>query len=53
MLALPLRVAIVGIGTATPSIDITVQLVGKPRTLSRIDRALQVHRVIRYPDGRG
>ena len=40
MVALPLRVALSG-DTATPSIDVTVALVGKARTLSRIDRALE------------
>jgi glutamyl-tRNA synthetase len=40
MVALPLRVALTG-DTATPSIDITVQLIGKARTLARIDRAIQ------------
>ena len=38
-LAQPLRVAISG-AAATPSIDTTVRLVGKPRTLQRIRRAL-------------
>ena len=37
--ALPLRVALSG-DTATPSIDITVKLVGQSRTLQRIDRAI-------------
>ncbi len=37
--AQPLRVAIVG-RAASPGIDITLQLVGKPATLRRIDRAL-------------
>ena len=40
LVALPLRVALSG-GTATPSIDITVQLVGRERTQARIERALQ------------
>ncbi len=39
-IAQPLRVAISGIA-ATPSIDITVKLVGRERTLARIDRALE------------
>ncbi|MGI9316839.1 MAG: glutamate--tRNA ligase, partial [bacterium] len=38
-LALPLRVAISG-DAATPSIDATVKLVGKDRTLARISNAL-------------
>lgn len=38
--ALPLRVALSG-DTATPSIDITVKLVGRERTLQRIDRAIR------------
>ena len=38
--AIPLRVALSG-DTATPSIDITVKLVGKERTLDRIDRAIK------------
>lgn len=37
--AQPLRVAIVG-RAASPGIDVTLQLVGKPATLRRIDRAL-------------
>ena len=37
--AQPLRVAVSGSG-ASPSIEVTLQLVGKWRTLSRIDRAL-------------
>ena len=37
--AQPLRVAVSGSG-ASPSIDVTLQLVGKWRTLTRIDRAL-------------
>ncbi|TVQ88562.1 MAG: glutamate--tRNA ligase [Chromatiaceae bacterium] len=37
--AQPLRVAIVG-RAASPGIDITLQLVGKPATMRRIDRAL-------------
>lgn len=37
--ALPLRVALSG-GTATPSIDVTVNLVGRFRTLRRIRRAI-------------
>jgi len=37
--AQPLRVAIVG-RAASPGIDITLRLVGKPATLRRIDRAL-------------
>jgi glutamyl-tRNA synthetase len=35
----PLRVAVTG-GSVSPPIDITVELVGKDRTLERIDRAL-------------
>jgi glutamyl-tRNA synthetase len=35
----PLRVAVTG-GAGSPSLDITVALLGKPRTLQRIDRAL-------------
>ncbi len=38
-IAQPLRVAVSGV-SATPSIDITVELVGKERTLSRIELAL-------------
>jgi glutamyl-tRNA synthetase len=38
-LAIPLRVALAG-KAATPSIDATLALVGKDRTLARIDRAL-------------
>ncbi|HEX7028835.1 MAG TPA: glutamate--tRNA ligase [Gammaproteobacteria bacterium] len=37
--ALPLRVAVVG-SAMSPSIDITVELLGRKRTLARIDRAL-------------
>jgi glutamyl-tRNA synthetase len=37
--AMPLRVAVVG-RAASPSIDITLQLVGKEATLRRIDKAL-------------
>ena len=37
--AQPLRVAVSGSG-ASPSIEVTLQLVGKWRTLTRIDRAL-------------
>ena len=36
---MPLRVAVVGCG-ASPSIDITLQLLGKEKTLRRIDQAL-------------
>ena len=39
-LAQPLRVAVTGSGVS-PSIDVTVQLIGKPRTLSGIDKALK------------
>ena len=39
-LALPLRVAISG-DAATPSIDVTVKLVGRERTLERINKALK------------
>ena len=35
----PLRVAVTGSGMS-PSIDITVQLIGKPRTLGRLDKAI-------------
>lgn len=35
----PLRVAVTG-GGVSPPIDITLELVGQPRTLARIDRAL-------------
>jgi glutamyl-tRNA synthetase len=35
----PLRVAVTGSGSS-PSIDITVALIGKPRTLERLDRAI-------------
>jgi glutamyl-tRNA synthetase len=38
--AQPLRVAIVG-RAASPGIDVTLKLVGKPATLRRIDRALE------------
>jgi glutamyl-tRNA synthetase len=38
-IAQPLRVALSG-GTVSPPIDLTVQLLGKERTLERIDRAL-------------
>lgn len=38
--AQPLRVAVTG-GSTSPSIDITLELVGKPRTLARIERAIQ------------
>ena len=38
-IAQPLRVAITG-SAASPSIDVTLELVGQPRTLARIDRAL-------------
>jgi len=38
-LALPLRVAISG-DAATPAIDLTVELVGRERTLARIDAAI-------------
>ncbi|MDH3949081.1 MAG: hypothetical protein OEU74_08990 [Gammaproteobacteria bacterium] len=36
---MPLRVAVAGCG-ASPSIDITLQLLGKEKTLRRIDQAL-------------
>jgi len=39
-LALPLRVAISG-DSATPSIDVTVKLVGRERTLARIGKAIE------------
>ena len=35
----PLRVAVTG-GPVSPPIDVTVEMVGKDRTLERIDRAL-------------
>ena len=38
-IAQPLRVAITGSG-ASPSIDVTLDLVGRERTLSRLDKAL-------------
>jgi glutamyl-tRNA synthetase len=38
-IAQPLRVALSG-GTVSPPIDVTVQLLGKERTLERIERAL-------------
>ena len=37
--AQPLRVAVTG-GTVSPSIDVTVWLIGRERTLQRIDRAM-------------
>jgi len=40
MVAQPLRVAVSG-SAATPPIDVTLRLVGRERTLSRIDRALE------------
>jgi glutamyl-tRNA synthetase len=40
MVALPLRVALSG-DTATPSIDLTVKMIGKPQTLQRIRAALE------------
>jgi glutamyl-tRNA synthetase len=39
-IAQPLRVALMGTGMS-PSIDLTLWLVGKERTLARIDRALE------------
>ena len=39
-IAQPLRVALSG-RAATPSIDITLMLVGRERTLARIDKALE------------
>ena len=36
---MPLRVAVTG-GTSSPSIDITLQLLGKEKTLQRLDKAL-------------
>jgi glutamyl-tRNA synthetase len=39
-LAQPLRVAVTG-NTMSPSIDITLQLIGQPNVLSRIDRVLK------------
>ena len=38
-LAQPVRVALTG-GTVSPGIDVTVELIGKSRTLARLDRAL-------------
>ncbi len=38
--AQPLRVALTG-GTVSPPIDVTVYLLGRDRTLARIDRALR------------
>jgi glutamyl-tRNA synthetase len=38
--AQPLRVAVTG-GTVSPSIDATLELLGKPRTLTRLKRAIQ------------
>ncbi|OGV45667.1 MAG: glutamate--tRNA ligase [Legionellales bacterium RIFCSPHIGHO2_12_FULL_42_9] len=38
-IAQPLRVAVTG-GTTSPSIDITLELLGKKRTLERLDRCL-------------
>ena len=42
-LAQPLRIAVSGTAN-TPSIDITVEWVGKPRTLERIDKAVKFFR---------
>ncbi|MCY3770274.1 MAG: glutamate--tRNA ligase [Gammaproteobacteria bacterium] len=42
-LAQPLRIAVSGTAN-TPSIDVTVELVGKPRTLERIDKAVKFFR---------
>ncbi len=39
-LAQPLRVAVTG-GAVSPPIDVTVQLIGRERTLARIDRAIE------------
>ncbi|OGT83172.1 MAG: hypothetical protein A3G96_04025 [Gammaproteobacteria bacterium RIFCSPLOWO2_12_FULL_52_10] len=39
-LAQPLRVAITG-GTVSPSIDDTVRLLGREKTLTRLDRAVE------------
>ncbi len=39
-IAQPLRVAITG-GASSPSIDITAQLIGRERTLQRLDKALK------------
>jgi len=39
-LAQPLRVAVTG-GTVSPSIDVTVRVLGRERTLQRIDRAVE------------
>ena len=40
-IAQPLRVAVTG-GAVSPSIDITLQLLGRDRTLSRLERALEL-----------
>lgn len=39
-IAQPLRVAVTG-GGVSPSIDVTLRLIGKERTLSRLDKALE------------
>ncbi len=39
-IAQPLRVAVTG-GTVSPSIDVTLRLLGKQRTLARLDKALE------------
>ena len=39
-LAQPLRVAITG-GSVSPSIDITAELIGKPRVMARLQRAIE------------
>ncbi len=38
-LAQPIRVALTG-GTVSPGIDVTIELIGKNRTLTRLDRAI-------------
>ena len=48
-IAQPLRVAVTG-GSASPPIDITVELIGKDRSLARIDRALQHIRAVAQGD---
>ena len=40
-LAQPIRVAVTG-GTVSPSIDVTLELIGKQRTLARLERASQL-----------
>ena len=40
-IAQPLRVAVTGSGVS-PSIDVTLQLLGRDKTLSRLERALEL-----------